>query len=200
MGKTASGQVGPKNERNRPPGKRVKRGRLHFTEEEVTRQAGEPTSGQVGPKPAGGGKFRQDEEREKPSSRLRQDDDARSRDTAHEEQDAQKARKDKQEKKKERGRGQGRTLRCQAGSRQGKAGPAETSEAARPPQRAATAAGQVYAATPTAKYMRSSMRMGVESAQGRASGRGRGIRPPATPSGVSGSTLPGRWRNGNTRP
>ena len=101
MGKTASGQVGPKNEKNRPLGKRVKRGRLHFTEEEVTRQAGEPTSGQVGPKPAGGGKFRQDEEREKPSSRLRQDDEAR-RDTAHEEQDAQKARKDKQEKKKER--------------------------------------------------------------------------------------------------
>ena len=84
-----------------PPGKRVKRGRLHFAEEEVTRQAGEPTSGQVGPKPAGGGKFRQDEEREKPSSRLRQDDEAR-RDTAHEEQDAQKARKDKQEKKKDR--------------------------------------------------------------------------------------------------
>ena len=101
MGKTASGQVGPKNEKNRPPGKRVKRGRLHFAEEEVTRQAGEPTSGQVGPKPAGGGKFRQDEEREKLSSRLRQDDEAR-RDTAHEEQDAQKARKDKQEKKKER--------------------------------------------------------------------------------------------------
>lgn len=45
MGKTASGQVGPKNEKNRPPGKRVKRGRLHFAEEEVTRQAGEPTSG-----------------------------------------------------------------------------------------------------------------------------------------------------------
>ena len=50
MGKTASGQVGPKNEKNRPLGKRVKRGRLHFTEEEVTRQAGEPTSGQVGPR------------------------------------------------------------------------------------------------------------------------------------------------------
>ena len=48
MSKVASGQVGPKNEKNRPPGKRVKRGRLHFTEEEVTRQAGEPTSGQVG--------------------------------------------------------------------------------------------------------------------------------------------------------
>ena len=51
MSKAASGQVGPKNEKNRPPVKRVKRGRLHFTEEEVTRQAGEPTSGQVGPKP-----------------------------------------------------------------------------------------------------------------------------------------------------
>ena len=40
MSKTASGQVGPKNEKNRPPGKRVKRGRLNFTEEEVTRQVG----------------------------------------------------------------------------------------------------------------------------------------------------------------
>ena len=89
MSKTASGQVGPKNEKNRPPGKRVKRGRLHFAEEEVTRQAGEPTSGQVGPKPAGGGKFRQDEEREKPSSRLRKDGEARE-DTVCEEQAARK--------------------------------------------------------------------------------------------------------------
>ena len=82
-----------------PPGKRVKRGRLHFTEEEVTRQAGEPTSGQLGPKPQSTGKFRQDGEREKPSSRLRQEDEAR-RDTAHEEQAAQKGKKDKQEKKR----------------------------------------------------------------------------------------------------
>ena len=58
----------------------------------MTRQAGEPTSGQVGPKPAGGGKFRQDEEREKPSSRLRQDDEAR-RDTAKEKLAQQKPQK-----------------------------------------------------------------------------------------------------------
>lgn len=67
----------------------------------MTRQAGEPTSGQLGPKPQSTGKFRQDGEREKPSSRLRQEDEAR-RDTAHEEQAAQKGKKDKQEKKKER--------------------------------------------------------------------------------------------------
>ena len=77
MSKTASGQVGPKNEKNRPPGKQVKRGRLHFAEEEVTRQAGEQASGQVGPKSQSTGKFRQDGEREKPSSRLRQEGEAR---------------------------------------------------------------------------------------------------------------------------
>lgn len=98
MSKAASGQVGPKNPKG---GKRIKRGRLHFTEEEVTRQAGAETSGQVGPKPQSTGKFKQDGEREKPSSRLRQEDEAR-RDTAHEEQAAQKDKKDKQEKKKER--------------------------------------------------------------------------------------------------
>ena len=178
MSKTASGQVGPKNEKNRPPGKRVKRGRLHFAEEEVTRQAGEPTSGQVGPKPAGGGKFRQDEEREKPSSRLRQDDEAR-RDTAHEEQDAQKARKDKQEKKKERAEAKAEHSAVKL-----------------------EAAKEKLAHTPTAKYMRSSMRMWVWRAPTRPSfwQRPECIRPPATPSGVSGSTRPGRWRNGNTRP
>ena len=41
MSKTASGQVGPKNPKG---GKRIKRGRLHFTEEEVTRQTGAETS------------------------------------------------------------------------------------------------------------------------------------------------------------
>jgi peptidoglycan DL-endopeptidase CwlO len=98
MSKAASGQVGPKNPKG---GKRIKRGRLHFTEEEVTRQTGAETSGQVGPKPQSTGKFKQDGEREKPSSRLRQEGEAR-RDTAHEEQAAQKDKKDKQEKKKER--------------------------------------------------------------------------------------------------
>ena len=47
MSKDASGQVDPKKTNSE---KRVKRGRLHFTEEEVTRQAGEQASGQVDPK------------------------------------------------------------------------------------------------------------------------------------------------------
>ena len=47
MSKDASGQVDPKKTNGE---KRVKRGRLHFTEEEVTQQAGEQASGQVGPK------------------------------------------------------------------------------------------------------------------------------------------------------
>ena len=47
MSKDASGQVDPKKTNGE---KRVKRGRLHFTEEEVTRQAGEQASGQVGPR------------------------------------------------------------------------------------------------------------------------------------------------------
>lgn len=66
MSKGTSGQVAPKKTNGE---KRVKRGRLHFTEEEVTRQAGEQASGQVGPKSQSTGKFRQDGEREKPSSR-----------------------------------------------------------------------------------------------------------------------------------
>lgn len=48
----------------------MKRGRLHFSEEEVAGQSGEGTSGQVGPKPQSTGKFKQDGEREKFSSRL----------------------------------------------------------------------------------------------------------------------------------
>ena len=86
MSKDASGQVDPKKTNG---GKRVKRGRLHFTEEEVTRQAGEQASGQVGPKSQSTGKFRQDGEREKPSSRLRQDGEARE-DPVCEEQAARK--------------------------------------------------------------------------------------------------------------
>ena len=98
MSKDASGQVDPKKTNGE---KRVKRGRLHFTEEEVTRQAGEQASGQVGPKSQSTGKFRQDGEREKPSSRLRQEGEARE-DTVCEEQAARKDQKDKREKKKER--------------------------------------------------------------------------------------------------
>ena len=98
MSKDASGQVDPKKTNGE---KRVKRGRLHFTEEEVTHQAGEQASGQVGPKSQSTGKFRQDGEREKPSSRLRQEGEARE-DTVCEEQAARKDHKDKREKKKER--------------------------------------------------------------------------------------------------
>lgn len=98
MSKGTSGQVAPKKTNGE---KRVKRGRLHFTEEEVTRQAGEQASGQVGPKSQSTGKFRQDGEREKPSSRLRQEGEARE-DTVCEEQAARKDQKDKREKKKER--------------------------------------------------------------------------------------------------
>ena len=140
MSKTASDQVGPKNEKNRPPGKRVKRGRLHFTEEEVTRQAGEPTSGQVAPKPASGGKFRQDEEREKPSSRLRQEDEAR-RDTAHEEQAAQKDKKDKQEKKKERAEAKAEHSAVKLEAAKEKLAQQKPQKPPGLPQRAATAAG-----------------------------------------------------------
>lgn len=98
MSKDASGQVDPKKTNGE---KRVKRGRLHFTEEEVTQQDKEQASGQVGPKPQNTGKFRQDGEREKPSSRLRQEGEARE-DTVCEEQAARKDQKDKREKKKER--------------------------------------------------------------------------------------------------
>jgi len=98
MSKDASGQVAPKKTNGE---KRVRRGRLHFTEEEVARRAGEQASGQVGPKSQSTGKFRQDGEREKPSSRLRQEGEARE-DTVCEEQAARKEQKDKREKKKER--------------------------------------------------------------------------------------------------
>ena len=162
--KTASGQVGPKNEKNRPPGKRVKRGRLHFTEEEVTRQAGEPTSGQVGSKPANGGKFRQDEEREKPSSRLRQDDEAR-RDTAHEEQDAQKARKDKQEKKKERAEAKAEHSAVKLEAAKEKLAWQKPQKPPGLPQRAATAAGAgVWAYTHRKIHEVEHENVGVESA------------------------------------
>ena len=96
MSKDASGQVDPKKTNS---GKRVKRGRLHFTEEEVARRAGEQASGQVGPKSQSTGKFRQDGERKKLSSRLRQEGEARE-DTVCEEQAARKDQKDKREKRK----------------------------------------------------------------------------------------------------
>ena len=53
-----------------PSGKRIKRGRLQFDEDELTPKAGASASGQVGPKPSGTGKFRQDKDREKFSARL----------------------------------------------------------------------------------------------------------------------------------
>lgn len=139
-------------------------GRLHFTEEEVTRQAGEPTSGQLGPKPAGGGKFRQDEEREKPSSRLRQDDEAR-RDTAHEEQDAQKARKDKQEKKKERAEAKAEHSAVKLEAAKEKLAQQKPQKPPGLPQRAATAAGAgVWAYTHRKIHEVEHENVGVESA------------------------------------
>ena len=126
MSKDASGQVDPKKTNS---GKRVKRGRLHFTEEEVTRQAGEQASGQVGPKSQSTGKFRQDGEREKPSSRLRQEGEARE-DTV-----CRPQRPESQAGETERtGRSQGGTLRCPAGNGKGKAIPSGAAEAAQPPQ------------------------------------------------------------------
>lgn len=130
MSKDASGQVDPKKTNGE---KRVKRGRLHFTEEEVTHQAGEQASGQVGPKSQSTGKFRQDGEREKPSSRLRQEGEARE-DTVCEEQAARKDQKDKREKKKERAEAKGGTFRCPAGNGKGKAIPSGAAEAAQPSQ------------------------------------------------------------------
>ncbi|WP_334336007.1 C40 family peptidase [Candidatus Merdisoma sp. JLR.KK011] len=74
-----------------PPGKRVKRGRLHFSEEEMTGQSGEGTPGQVGPKPQGTGKFKQDGEREKFSSRLHREGSPKETEAAKEERADAKA-------------------------------------------------------------------------------------------------------------
>ena len=73
------------------PGKRVKRGRLHFSEEEMTGQSGEGTPGQVGPKPQGTGKFKQDGEREKFSSRLHREGSPKETEAAKEERADAKA-------------------------------------------------------------------------------------------------------------
>lgn len=56
------------------PEKRIWRGRLHFSEEEVTGQVESSTSGQVGPKPKSTGKFKQDENRENFSFRLHREE------------------------------------------------------------------------------------------------------------------------------
>ena len=123
----------------------------------MTRQAGEPTSGQLGPKPQSTGKFRQDGEREKPSSRLRQEDEAR-RDTAHEEQAAQKGKKDKQEKKKER-------AEAKAEHSAVKLEAAKEKLAQQKPQKPASPSGRsrrrglACGPTATARYMKPSMRM-----------------------------------------
>lgn len=80
----------------------------------MTGQVESSTSGQVDPKPKSTGKFKQDEEREKFSSRLQQEEsfsktdaeqekkaDSRE-DTRREEKHASKEKKSKQEKKQER--------------------------------------------------------------------------------------------------
>lgn len=69
----------------------MKRGRLHFSEEEVAGQSGEGTPGQVGPKPQGTGKFKQDGEREKFSSRLHREGSPKETETAKEERADAKA-------------------------------------------------------------------------------------------------------------
>ncbi len=69
----------------------MKRGRLHFSEEEVAGQSGEGTPGQVGPKPQGTGKFKQDGEREKFSSRLHREGSPKETDAAKEERADAKA-------------------------------------------------------------------------------------------------------------
>ncbi len=69
----------------------MKRGRLHFSEEEVAGQSGEGTPGQVGPKPQGTGKFKQDGEREKFSSRLHQEGSPKETEAAKEERADAKA-------------------------------------------------------------------------------------------------------------
>ena len=82
-----------------PPGKPEKRGRLHFSEEEVAGQSGEGTPGQVGPKPQGTGKFKQDGEREKFSSRLHREGSPKEAEAAKEERADAKA--DAHQKKRE---------------------------------------------------------------------------------------------------
>lgn len=123
---------------DRPPGRRIKRGRLHFSEDEAADKSGPSTSGQVGPKPKSTGKFRQDEEREKPSSRLRSEDrqtgddntaDAATENTGQEERTAAGEKKSKQEKRFEKAPGQGGTRWGEAERLQGKAGCTEASKA-----------------------------------------------------------------------
>lgn len=77
----------------------MKRGRLHFSEEEVAGQSGEGTPGQVGPKPQGTGKFKQDGEREKFSSRLHREGSPKEAEAAKEERADAKA--DAHQKKRE---------------------------------------------------------------------------------------------------
>ena len=73
---------------DRPPGDGAKRGRLCFTEEELKEKSQPGTSGQVGPKIKSTGKFKQDEERETFSSRLRTED-SRQKGPGKEETDRQ---------------------------------------------------------------------------------------------------------------
>lgn len=195
MSKDASGQVDPKKTNSE---KRVKRGRLHFTEEEVTRQAGEQASGQVGPKSQSTGKFRQDGEREKPSSRLRKEGEARE-DTVCEEQAARKDQKDKREKRKN-GPKPRRNIPLSGWKWQRKSYPVR-SRRSRPafPSRRSWWRGLVCGPMDTAKSMRSNTKMLVWKEPTRPSfwrrpGR---IRSAAMPSGVSGSIQPVRLGSGN---
>ena len=195
MSKDASGRVDPKKTNGK---KRVKRGRLHFTEEEVTRQDKEQASGQVGPKPQSTGKFRQDGERGKPSSRLRQDGEARE-DTVCEEQAARKEQKDKREKKKERAEAKAEHSAVRLEMAKEKLSRQEPPKPPSLPKRAVTAAGAgVWAYGHRKIHEAEHENVGVEGDHKTSFWRRPGrIRPAATPSGVSGNIRPVRSGSGN---
>nr|WP_242827770.1 hypothetical protein [Enterocloster clostridioformis] len=75
----SSGQPGPKSARKKQaaPGQKTETAgpssRLRFEDEGKPDGAGPDTSGQVGPKSAKGGKLRQDNDRARPSERLRRE-------------------------------------------------------------------------------------------------------------------------------
>lgn len=234
-----------------PPGKRVKRGRLHFSEEEVAGQSGEGTPGQVGPKPQGTGKFKQDGEREKFSSRLHREGSPKETEAAKEERadakaDAhQKKRADAgkgayrekvadsgketyREKETDTGKGgsrekaadsstdtqreEGRTSK-EKKSRQEKKQERAQSRAEHSAVRLEKAKEHLAAQKPrkppgparrtaTGKSMRPSTRTWGRRPPTRPScwPRPGPIRQSATQSGISGSTRPGRWKDGSTGP
>lgn len=123
---------------DRPPGRRIKRGRLHFSEDEAADKSGPSTSGQVGPKPQEHREIQAGRGTGKaflpPAFRDRQtgDDntaDAATENTGQEERTAAGEKKSKQEKRFEKAPGQGGTRWGEAERLQGKAGCTEASKA-----------------------------------------------------------------------